>query len=479
MQNREFENKMQQKMKELTLTPADAVWDKVEAGLREEKRPRRWIFFILFFAILIPGTLLLWHKSGSDNKEITENSIVTNTPDLQKAITESKKGNDSELVIDSVGLKTGDTVTANPDLNRKRLNSITTSVKIKIKAAAIDEQNNIVAEETLITRNYKKFKAKTAVKVMIKAPAQSTTDEEKNAGGLAYKEATDTTKTVSSVDNTVGITENKTNETVINKTDSSSVNKKDTAGMVTEKKEEKKKAGKILKWQYGVYVAAGSSNVTNELFSNTPVFANASIYNMSGSTGNQPGSVPNDPSGATTFSIGLFVNKNINPRWKFTTGINYVYQSNSIKVGSKVDTAVTLNFDPNKSISASNYYRAGNTTSYKNKFHLAEIPLLFQYRLSGKSPLYLEAGTTISYLVNSNALVYNNNSSSYITDAAIFNHLLLSANAGAGITVLQKSKFPFNIGYQFKYGIGSVVKPSFGKQHFVNSLFYLKVPFKK
>jgi len=228
-----------------------------------------------------------------------------------------------------------------------------------------------------------------------------------------------------------------------------------------------------------VYVAAGSSNVTNELFSNTPVFANASIYNMSGSTGNQPGSVPNDPSGATTFSIGLFVNKNINPRWKFTTGINYVYQSNSIKVGSKVDTAVTLNFDPNKSISASNYYRAGNTTSYKNKFHLAEIPLLFQYRLSGKSPLYLEAGTTISYLVNSNALVYNNNSSSYITDAAIFNHLLLSANAGAGITVLQKSKFPFNIGYQFKYGIGSVVKPSFGKQHFVNSLFYLKVPFKK
>ena len=62
MQNREFENKMQQKMKELTLTPADAVWDKVEAGLPEEKRPRRWIFFILFFAILIPGTLLLWQK---------------------------------------------------------------------------------------------------------------------------------------------------------------------------------------------------------------------------------------------------------------------------------------------------------------------------------------------------------------------------------------------------------------------------------
>ena len=49
MQNREFEKNVQQKMEELQFTPADAVWDKVEASLPEEKK-RRWIIYILLFA---------------------------------------------------------------------------------------------------------------------------------------------------------------------------------------------------------------------------------------------------------------------------------------------------------------------------------------------------------------------------------------------------------------------------------------------
>ena len=35
MQNREFEKKVQEQMGELKFTPADTVWDKVQAGLPE------------------------------------------------------------------------------------------------------------------------------------------------------------------------------------------------------------------------------------------------------------------------------------------------------------------------------------------------------------------------------------------------------------------------------------------------------------
>jgi hypothetical protein len=75
--------------------------------------------------------------------------------------------------------------------------------------------------------------------------------------------------------------------------------------------------------------------------------------------------------------------------------------------------------------------------------------------------------------------VYNSNTSAYFTSTEVFNKWLLSFNVGAGINLSQKTKFPFSIGYHFNYGIGSVTKKSFGKQHLVSSLLYLKIPLKK
>ena len=271
-------------------------------------------------------------------------------------------------------------------------------------------------------------------------------------------------------------------EKIVGNPDSFWVKKKDTVNVLIVNNEKKKKIDQVSKWQYGIYIASGNSNVTSKIFSSALVFDRVNSAFASGSPGGggtQSSPVPNNPTGSLAFNIGFFANKKITEKWKFSTGINYVYQSNLIKVGSKVDSVVNLNFDANKSVSASNYYRSGNTASYKNKFHLVEIPLLFQFNFLGKPALYLEAGTTVSYLINSNALVYNSSASSYITDDAIFNRLLLSAQGGLGINILQKSKLPLSIGYQFKYGIASVVKKSFGKQHFVNSMLYLKVPLKK
>ena len=169
--------------------------------------------------------------------------------------------------------------------------------------------------------------------------------------------------------------------------------------------------------------------------------------------------------------------KNINARWKFNTGLNYLYQSNKIRVGNRVDSAANFYFDY-KSIGVNSYYRIGDIIQYKNKFHLIEIPFLFQYRLSKKIPVYVEAGPTVSYLLYSNAMVFNGNRAAYFTTKNIFNKFLLSMNIGVGIDLAQKSKLPFTIGYQFKYGMGSIIKSPFGKQHFVNSLLYLKIPLK-
>ena len=62
MQNSEFEKNVQQKMEELKLAPADAVWKKIAARLPEEKKGRRWIIFILLFAVLATGSIIFLNK---------------------------------------------------------------------------------------------------------------------------------------------------------------------------------------------------------------------------------------------------------------------------------------------------------------------------------------------------------------------------------------------------------------------------------
>ena len=103
----------------------------------------------------------------------------------------------------------------------------------------------------------------------------------------------------------------------------------------------------------------------------------------------------------------------------------------------------------------------------------------WQYNVSKKWPLHLETGAVSGYLVESNAVVYHGNSRSYVSDEAMFNKFLLSLAGGAVIDLAQKSMLPFRLGYRFSYSISSATKEAYGRQHLLNSLFYVDVPLKK
>jgi hypothetical protein len=477
MQNRELEKIMQQKMDELKFVPSDAVWDKVEAGLPKKEKKRRWIFFILFFAALLFGSLLWFNKTVKHVEENKYDITVAKINNEPKTIAKHEGENKEQPVNGTMLLNQPAVVSA---ADNATVQTSAFAFKIKTKKGTI-ESLDTTSDDNLAGNDQKKLKMRVVLKATIKAPVQYGIEYEKNEDQEVENEETTTLKKIYSTD-TALIAENKTGEKIITNADSLTANKKDTVKVIVANKEAKKKKQEITKWEYGIYMAAGCAAVTNKLFNNSPVFADVnSRVSSPASPTTQPAVniTPANPAAAVGFGIGFFAGKHISNKWKFATGINYIYQSNAVKVGSKVDSAATFNFELNKSISASNYYLAGNASSYKNKFHLIEIPVLFQFNFSGRSAFYLEAGPTISYLLQSNALVYNASSSSYITDEGIFNRLLLSANAGVGINIFKKSKLPFSVGYQFKYTAVSVVKNSFGKQHFVNSLFYLKVPLKK
>jgi len=327
-------------------------------------------------------------------------------------------------------------------------------------------------EENIANAEAKKLITKGDTKIKVKKPGEVSTAEDAIA-----KVDSSTLVGEENVAPSVAMHDSLNNIAATALIDSVATVKKDTAITAAKKN---KKTTKNHQWHYGVELTSGTSNVKNNLFNNGSVYTDAfsSTIGFPGS-GTPVNPEPNKPTVGIGLIAGIYAEKNINPNWKFKTGLNYMYQSNNIKVGNKVDSSINFRVDVNKNLTASSYYHIGNSTSYKNKFHLVEIPLVFQYQFPRSSRFYIEAGPSLTYLLRSNAVVYSPGTKAYVTDKNIFNKFGVSLNGGMVINFAQNSTLPFSIGYQFKYGVGSVVKTSFGKQHFINSFLYLKIPFKK
>jgi hypothetical protein len=485
MQQSDFEKQVQQKMEELKLSPADAVWEKVAAGLPAERKPRRWIFFILLFAGLLTASLLPWNKFDTANKQVAVNDKAVKENDLQNNTAQNKDRKETPVAAkiitaqnnnDGIKIKSGNS------------SSYKTTVVAKVKSKAKREVavNNTLAINSIIAKG-KTVNTKKALKVKAKLPVAI--DDERELIVLPEEKnlITENAKTVVKVGAPVAVNDDVIEEAKKLATDSSIISNKDVViskdTTITTAAGTNQKKKNSLKFKYGVRVAAGSGALKKGLLSNTALFsADAGLFNINNGfppLNLQVASKPNNPATGLVFNIGFYAQKDINARWKFSTGLNYAYQSNIIKVGKRVDTAATFRFDASKSLSADNYYKIGDDIKYRNKFHLIEVPLLFQWKLSEKSPVYFEGGPTVSCLISSNALVYNSNSRAYFTDRVVFKKLLLSFTAGAGINLAQNKKLPFSVGYQFGYSASSATKKVFGKQHFVNSMLYIKIPFKK
>ncbi|HKP32983.1 MAG TPA: hypothetical protein VJT83_09655 [Chitinophagaceae bacterium] len=61
MHNNDFENKVQQKMHDLRFAPSDEVWMRVEAGIENKKRKRRFAFW-MFLPLIVGGAAILFMK---------------------------------------------------------------------------------------------------------------------------------------------------------------------------------------------------------------------------------------------------------------------------------------------------------------------------------------------------------------------------------------------------------------------------------
>ena len=96
----EFEKKVQRAMDEFKLIPSGDVWQRVEQRIREDKRKRRIIFFILFSFIGL--TLVgygLYHFSVHSEKPTASNERGTNDR-LQRVASGTQDVNAKVILFD-------------------------------------------------------------------------------------------------------------------------------------------------------------------------------------------------------------------------------------------------------------------------------------------------------------------------------------------------------------------------------------------
>jgi len=247
MQANEFEKKVQQTMDGFRLRPSDDVWQNVERRIRERKRKRRIIFFILFSLI---GLALAGYgiydfsdnQMTSQKENITSGKIInTKTSTVKEPTIPVKKPtpgdisgkeqklvnrnqNSSELAVTNrKNSKSGKTVFANTikepsagindKKSNKQLNPNTTSLIVR--------NENITVNETQVLKNE-----------------------------LNQKVVTDSAKKEVSINNLV---------------DTGSIKKIEEEKKITKKEKTKDQHSRKILW--GINFSAGSSVIANDRFS--------------------------------------------------------------------------------------------------------------------------------------------------------------------------------------------------------------------
>src|SRR5215203_5245286 len=96
MQEQNFERQVKQKMEELSLTPSEPVWRKVEEQIRKKRDRRRFFFWLPLTVLVITGGV--WFLSGIKSNN-TSTAIINKE---QKGDTENTTSTFEKNIADKI-----------------------------------------------------------------------------------------------------------------------------------------------------------------------------------------------------------------------------------------------------------------------------------------------------------------------------------------------------------------------------------------
>jgi len=450
MEQNNFEKQVQQKMEELKIHPSESAWNNIEKRIGQKRERRRWVFILSLsiFLILFTAFYLNYHpgktnisQQKNERSAIVENKIENSNLPGKTPVEFNKNHQETENKIEKkyveVMPENARAVTSSELKNnpKRKINDEGIS-----KAFSDSDFAQKINKDEIVNDN----KIKNVKKSL-------------PAGDLAYSEIK-----IDSVIENAG-----KNITVASSP--TTISDENIEGMPTIKKGNEKDTTAVIgfsnvagakkiksDWKSGFTFSSGKSIASYDLLSQNKSNLYYSSPVTSGGNPN-PGYSPSKLTSSFAFSAGVFFEKDILAKSKISFGLNYTYFSTKNKVGNKFDSVQT------------NYNSTNPLHDYNNKFYFVELPLTLKLRLNPKksSPLYWNAGISISEFISSNALQFNSDRGLYYNDNSFFNKTQIGFSTGFLATLFSESKVPVNIGPYFYYGATKLAnKGLYNKTHF-------------
>lgn len=433
MQN-EFEKQVQGKMDQLKMDPSASVWQKVQAGIKDDKKKRRLIFFLL--PLLLLGGIAIWQLNiAGDNSSNTPGITSQNNQGGQSTVPSIKL----DITPPAVAEKT-DTALLEEETPQSPIHRVTellTTSRIAAKSAMTNEPIAALEETPPAAAEEKKPDNEAAIAAM----NDKKTDSTAMAGVITGKDSS------SIVTEPVPAAVDTSTRVVI-----------DNVPVDNELNKKNKNKASTSKWMKVVSLQAGSSKY------NTGLFTTAAFDQYSASPGNSNGSpvpvvAPSAAKAGPSFSIGAGLAKSLTERLELSAMLQYHYYSVITKTGSAISTDTTAYYQGSVT-NVRTYYQNVNGSDYKNNFHMLELPVNLRYTFSDRVPLALSAGAAFGRLLKTNALTYDNVRNFYYYNEQNNNRNYFSFSSSLQYMFGGKGKTRFGVGPAIQYSPSQIQKQS-------------------
>lgn len=456
MEDNRFEKNVAEEMGSFKLKPSDAVWQQVDAQLKEDRKRRRWIIIFLFAGLLLGGAGLLYVTADKDEQPSTALHSSKNTITTTEEKTKQADQNN--------------TSTVNEQTNNKSTTNNSTTESTATVAPAKTEEPTANIQQPVAAVSSKKNKT---VAVSKHVPTVQVAQIKQQDKLLITQEDKTVVAAVKQEENSVvditPLKEPKTEVIALPVAVKDSVEKEaaDSAFVTTTVLPADSIAKSKNKWRWGLQINTGIAQIRDNVFpGGMSAVADASpLTGNNGGTGGPTRIIVNQfaikPS--LQFGVGMVVRKNVFKKHAFVTGLQYQYSSYKVEQSQRVDS----------------FYQTTNsfsTVMLNNsiavfKTHSIAVPLDFEWKIASTAKGLFRLGTGLQQWFTLSSLKDGTVSSSF-RYAGTTTNSLTGGNSTATKVIWQPvlqlapayewaaKKQTSQLGLYFNYGLRPVYKTS-------------------
>ncbi len=474
MQENNFEKQVRERLDELRFQPTAPVWQQVSTHIRKRRKRRRLAYFTLA-ALILATAAIGWPslRKWTGNKEpvaqnesakdgVKSNSLSSATQaeagkgDAPANLTDRlQHDNNDGLPQQSSGSATTEpgTKAANPTANESSAASVKGTSDLA-KGSVSSKENagrskSIRNGQSGIGRESNKVNRQMADRAM-------PSDDSGNENTMQLPQTT----IASATDNVIELKIDQVSE--LHRQDLIAMEDKlhEINGKGVHIAESKPSNPSRKKISWGLEFSAGISKRRDQALPG--IFKDQQVMDLyqgspltMGPAASQAivRSFPSQSQPGMAFSLGATAKLPLTKRLNLRAGLRYSYQSEQTKVGMRKDTTVVITNFASQSVTTRTVYEGRFNRPYTNRYHFVELPIGIDMQLNRgrKTPIYFELGAAPSYMIGSNALVYDTAFSGiYYKDRSVLQRFQLSATSALSIELGSRKGPRWSIGPEMR-----------------------------